>query len=138
MDFFKWPPSPDKRLEKFILLNPFWLQSWTKYHYVSSHDNHIELKSVQNNIFPNCFCHYHKYPLSTDDNCQMSKQLINIKIDKDQQTGKQPFLIGPISHNLSLSATLLGQMKSKQGSQPRQINHPQINKLQGRGLANDL
>ena len=76
------------------------------------------------------------YPLSTDDDCQMSKQLINIKIYKDQQTGKQPFLIGPISHNLSLNATLLGQMKSKQGSQPRQINHPQINKLQG--LANDL
>ena len=68
----------------------------------------------------------------------MSKQLINIKIDKDQQTGKQPFLIGPISHNLSFGATLLGQMKSKQGSQPRQINHPQINKLQAGGFANDL
>ena len=138
MDFFKWPSSPDKRLEKFILLNPFWLQSWTKYHYVSSHDNHIELKSFQNNIFPNSFCHYYTYPLSTDDNCQMSKQLINIKIYKDQQTGKQPFLIGPINHNLSLGATFLGQMRSKQGWCLRHIDHPQINKLQARSLVNDL
>ena len=36
-----------------------------------------------------------------------------------------------------MGATFLGQMKSKQGSD-RQINHPQINKLQGGGLANDL
>ena len=78
------------------------------------------------------------YPLSTDDDCQMSKQLINIKIYKDQQTGKQPFLIGPINHNLSSGATFLGQMRSKQGGRLRHIDHPQINKLQARGLVNDL
>ena len=34
------------------------------------------------------------YKSATNADCQISKQLINIKIYKDQQTGKQPFLIG--------------------------------------------
>ena len=33
------------------------------------------------------------YKSTTNADCQISKQLINIKIYKDQQTGKQPFLI---------------------------------------------